>query len=204
MHARSTTLLLVVVLPLTFLLFPLALAGPPEPPEIPAGVVQPSEPSVEAVGLPEAAFDTLQDVDSGGVIDPFTGQPKVPTYIGPDGEEITPDRIRAFLSGYDSPMAPHAETIVEAGLRNGVDPRLIVAIAGTESSFGKHHTGYNAWGWDAPNGLTRWTSWEASIPDWTRRFADGYRSRDPAVVGPRYCPDCEAWPYRTRLFFSRI
>lgn len=204
MHARSAALLVVVVFPLLFVAFPIGLAGAPDPPDIPDGVVQATEPQVGAVGIPETAFDTLTGVDSGGVIDPATGQPKIPVYVGVDGERITPDRIEAFLEGYDSPMAPRARTIVLAGLLEGVDPRLTVAIAGTESSFGKHHEGYNAWGWDAPNGLTRWSSWEESIPAWTGLFADGYRSGDPDVIGPRYCPDCETWPYRTRLFFAMV
>jgi hypothetical protein len=211
MGGRAGTTMLVVLSPFSILLLPLALLSAPEPPEapeIPEGVVAAVDPAVAASGevaIPSTEFITLgEDVDDGSVIDPFTGQPRTPAFRGVDGQRITPDRVRTFLDRYGSPMAPTARAIVVAGIRHGVDPRLTVAIAGTESSFGKHHRGYNAWGWDAPNGLTRWSSWQESIPEWTRLFAAAYRSGDPDVIGPRYCPDCERWPYTTRLFFSQI
>ena len=185
------------------------LAGLPQPPAIPAGVVAdraPVAPEPEGlVRLTDASFVPLgEDVDTGAVIDPFTGQPKIPAYLGVDGERITPDRIRRFLDRYRSPMAPYAKAIVKAGKRHGVDPRLVVAISGTESSFGRFHKGYNAWGWDAPRGLTRWGSWEESIDAYTRLFATGYRNHDPRVIGPRYAPFAPNWPASTRLFFSLI
>lgn len=184
---RAVTISTLAVVPLVLVLLPLTMVRPLEPPEIPDGAVQSVAP-VGAVGLPRTAFEVLD----GGV------------YVGVDGEQITVGRIAAFLERYSSPMAPYATEIVGAGLRYGVDPRLIVAISGTESTFGKFAVDHNAWGWDAPNGLTRWPDWPTAIDNYTRLFADGYRSRDPDVIGPRYCPDCDRWPYTTRLFFSMI
>jgi len=201
--ARTLTLSMIAVLPVVFVMLPLAMMRPAQPPEIPEGVVLEAAP-VGAVALPEAAFEPLYNIDSGGYIDPHTGLPKLSTYIGVDGERITVPRVRAFLDRYGSPMGPYAREVVAAGVRYGVDPRLIVAIAGTESTFGKFHRGHNAWGWDAPNGLTRWPDWPTAIAEYARLFTSGYRSGDPAVIGPRYCPDCERWPFTTRLFFSMV
>lgn len=196
-----------LALPVLLVMLPVALLAPASaPPEIPAGVVTPTQPQDPdgLIGVQEAEFSLLGEVETGSVIDPFTGQPRTPVYVGVDGERITPDRIRRFLDRYASPMAPYARRIVAAGKRYGVDPRLIVAIAGTESSFGKFQKGHNAWGWDAPRGLTRWMSWEESIDGYTGLFATGYRNHDPRIVGPRYCPDCPSWPVVTRYFFSLI
>ena len=126
------------------------------------------------------------------------------SYVGRDGQVITPERIARFLAAHDSPLLPHATQIVATAARYRVDPRWIVAIAGTETTFGRYHKGYNAWGWDAPHGLRRWTSWEEAIESYTRHFSRGYRTRDPDHIGARYAPFAPEWPATTRLFFSRI
>lgn len=123
---------------------------------------------------------------------------------GVDGQIITPDRVARFLESHRSPLLPHARCIVATAKRYQVDPRWIVAIAGTETTFGRYHKGFNAWGWDAPNGLRRWASWEDAIESYTRYFARGYRTRDPDRIGARYAPFEPTWPATTRLFFSRI
>lgn len=124
-------------------------------------------------------------------------------FVGADGEIVTPGRLRRFLEQRGSPLGEHAEALVAAGLRHGVDPRWVVAIAGTETNFGQKHKGFNAWGWDAPNGLRRWSSWEDAIDGYTRHFARGYRVRDPHRIGARYAPFAPHWPATTRLFFSQ-
>ena len=125
-------------------------------------------------------------------------------FQGVDGQIITPDRVARYLAAHDSPLLPHARRIVATAARYRVDPRWIVAIAGTETTFGRYHKGFNAWGWDAPNGLRRWASWEDAIESYTRHFANGYRTRDPDRIGARYAPFAPEWPATTRLFFSRI
>jgi hypothetical protein len=125
-------------------------------------------------------------------------------FVGTDSHEITPARVERFLASRGSPLAAHARRIVAAGVRYGVDPRWIVAISGTETNFGLYHTSFNAWGWDAPNGLRRWSSWDEAIEGYTRHFARGYRSRDPIQIGARYAPFTPHWPATTRGFFGRI
>jgi hypothetical protein len=127
-----------------------------------------------------------------------------PVYVGADGQLVTAERIRAYLEQYTSPLAPYATEIVRAGRRWDMDPRLIVAIAGTESTFGRYHHGHNAWGWDAPNGLTRWPSWRSGIARYVRLFATAYRSRDPKIIGPRYSPLDPTWAETTAFFFAQM
>ncbi|MCX8008753.1 MAG: hypothetical protein N3A54_03530 [Patescibacteria group bacterium] len=56
--------------------------------------------------------------------------------------------LEKFLEKYDSPLTPYAYKIVEEADKNGIDFRLIVAIAMCESNLGKRMppNSYNAWG----------------------------------------------------------
>jgi hypothetical protein len=109
------------------------------------------------------------------------------SYRTPSGTEITASSIREYLESHGSPMAPHAETIVVAANLHRVDPRLVVAIAGVESSYGKHSWGHNAWGWN--NGYTKWGSWEEAILEYTEKLATLYPNReDISQMAWRYNP----------------
>lgn len=125
-------------------------------------------------------------------------------YRAEDGEVITPGRIRRFLEPKGSPMAAHARDIVGAGVRHGVDPRVVVAIAGLESGFGAHAPGFNAWGW----GDARWSSWPEAIDSYTERLAAGYRSLRTGRfhrASRHYCPPCgDRWGRVTAAIFRQI
>lgn len=125
-------------------------------------------------------------------------------FIGVDGEVVTAGRVRRFLAARGSPLAERADRIVAAGVRHGVDPRWVVAIAGTESNFGIEHHEHNAWGWSPRDVLSRWASWEESIEAYTRHFARGYRVREPHRIGARYAPYSKHWAATTRRFFEQI
>lgn len=119
-------------------------------------------------------------------------------------EEAAVLGLQKFLSSHGSPMAPHAAEILTAAARYGVDHRLVVAIAGVESTFGRHCRGFNAWGWN--NGSTRWTSWPASIDSYTKAFARGYPDRaDIKRFARRYNPNTpKAWASKVAYFMTAI
>lgn len=48
-------------------------------------------------------------------------------------------QIGTYLQSKGSPLAPYAPAFVAAGRKYGVDPKLLVSIAGAESSFGKNN-----------------------------------------------------------------
>jgi len=58
------------------------------------------------------------------------------------------DTLRAFLHEYNSPLENDAVSFVREADANAIDWKLVAAIAGTESTFGKHipYGSYNAWG----------------------------------------------------------
>src|SRR5262245_44029522 len=57
--------------------------------------------------------------------------------------------LAGYLRGRGSPLADHVPDIIRSANRYRIDPRLIVAISGGETSFGTRGRGpsvYNAWG----------------------------------------------------------
>lgn len=84
------------------------------------------------------------------------------------------DRIDEFLRGRKSPLAGYGKAFVRAGRKYGVDPLLMVAIAGQESSFGTYGPSRKiknpfGWGPHIPFG-----SWGEAIDTVTRGMAQGY------------------------------
>jgi transglycosylase-like protein with SLT domain len=100
---------------------------------------------------------------------------------------LTVKQLNRFLARKRSPMATHADEIIVAANRYHVDPRVVVAIAGVESTFGLHSRGFNAWGWNG--GSTRWRSWTESIDTYTRLLGQKYPNhRNVASIARRYNP----------------
>ncbi len=127
-------------------------------------------------------------------------------FVGRDGEEITAHRLARYLRRRGSPMATHASTLVTAGMRYGIDPRAIVAIAGVESHFGDVMPCFNAWGW-GPNEC-RWSSWRQAIMSYARVVTEAYpslRHGDFATASRGYNPlNAERWAAKCRAYFSAI
>ncbi len=72
--------------------------------------------------------------------------------IKPEEVEINDERVsklRAFLESYESPLVPFARDFVEVADKYDLDWRLLPAISGTESTFGKRFPqgSYNPFGW---------------------------------------------------------
>jgi hypothetical protein len=116
-----------------------------------------------------------------------------PVYVGQDGETIDLARLRTWLEGRGSPMAPYAADLLAAGIAHDVDPRLVIGIAAIESTVGEQLPpgSHNAWGWsgDGPHGLKVWPSWPEAIDDFTERLGRLY---DTTSIDERmaqtYCP----------------
>lgn len=56
--------------------------------------------------------------------------------------------LSAYLAKFNSPMQYHAQDFIDASQTFGLDWKMLPAIAGVESTFGKNIPGgYNAYGW---------------------------------------------------------
>jgi hypothetical protein len=116
--------------------------------------------------------------------------------------DIRTAMVAAFLRGHRSPMAESAGTFVAVADKYHLDWRLLVAIAGKESSFGLHtpSNSYNAWGWGIPTGAQSglaFNSWNAGIETVgkglrTKYYDQGFTSL--AQIEASYTPPSAANP----------
>lgn len=126
------------------------------------------------------------------------------SFLGDHGIVVTAEQLKGFLTRRASPMSAFTSEILSASNRYGVDPRLVVAIAGVESDFGKVCKGFNAWGWN--NGRTRWQSWAHSIDVYTRSISERYPNwRNVAGMARNYNPNTPvAWARKVMGFMEAI
>ncbi len=110
--------------------------------------------------------------------------------------------VEGFLKSHRSPMAGSAGTFVSIADKYNLDWRLLVAIAGKESSFGKRipKNSFNAWGWGIPTGAQSgiaFSSWDAGIETVARGLRRGYfdKGHDTLLkIEKRYTPPSAAQP----------
>lgn len=117
------------------------------------------------------------------------------------------EKLRKFLDSHNSPLLPYAETLVETADRYELDWRLVPAITGVESSFGKAipFSSYNAYGW--ANGAYYFQSWEDSIEIVTKALKENYLNKGADTVekiAPIYAPPSQTWAFKVRYFMEKI
>lgn len=125
--------------------------------------------------------------------------------------------IDTYLEGQGSPIAGNGPVFFSSGVQWDVDPRLIVAIAGAESSFGTQwvncpDSGLNAWSWfyngtcqDSP-----FTSFAHGIMTVTKfmrlhYFDTGQTTIQGLTANPthRYCvTNCASWVGNVTNFYT--
>lgn len=115
--------------------------------------------------------------------------------------------LEDFLKYYQSPLVNFAPFFIQMADKYQLDWRLVPAITGVESSFGKHipFNSYNAYGWD--NGNYVFASWEESIEKVTATLKEKYVNRgldNPKKIGPVYAPPSSTWASKVSYFMERI
>lgn len=80
--------------------------------------------------------------------------------------------LQAYLEKYKSPLSGHAQDFVEAADKYNLDWKLVAAISGVESTFGKFvpggsgtpYSSYNGWGWGVYGTQAKYfNSWREGI-----------------------------------------
>jgi len=116
-------------------------------------------------------------------------------------------RLSVFLSGKDSPLSNYANNFIIMADRFAIDWRLLPAIAGVESSFGKAIPvgSYNAYGWG--NGRINFSSWPESIEVVSRALSEKYYQKGldtPEKIGPVWAPPSPDWADKIRAIMNQI
>lgn len=115
--------------------------------------------------------------------------------------------LKNFFAKYNSPLIDYAESFVAYADSNGLDYRLVPAITGVESTFGKRIPvdSYNAYGW--ANGEYHFTSWESSIAHVSEVLKTSYIDKGAptiAKIAKRYAPPSLTWGTNVNFFIDKI
>lgn len=96
-----------------------------------------------------------------------------------------------FLTEQNSPLAGLGSEFTRIGGKYGVDPALLIAIAGSESSFGKYGKGtkfFNAWGWGPHKPFTSWSHGIDTVARGLRKFYLDQGLKTIAAISAKYAP----------------
>ncbi len=123
-----------------------------------------------------------------------------------DGPDYRVEKLTIFLNSQNSPLSEYAPELIEAADNYNLDWKLVAAITGVESSFGKRipYNSYNAYGWN--NGDYKFGSWEQSIDHVSRVLKTKYLDRGATNVwsiGKIYAAS-PTWASRVNLFMTKI
>jgi len=134
---------------------------------------------------------------------------KLPTQI--QGErDLRAKILKDFLVEQDSPLAPYAKDFIDNADKYNLDWKLVAAISGVESTFGKEIPGnsYNAWGWGVyGDNVIRFSSWKDGIQIVSQglrdRYMDQWGGKDIYQIGTAYASS-PAWAGHVQLYLNKI
>jgi len=117
------------------------------------------------------------------------------------------ERLENYLNSHKSPLAVHSKTFINVADKYDLDWRLIPAISGVESTFGKNipDNSYNAYGW--ANGKYRFSSWDNSIEIVGKTLKEKYIDRGAPTINKiaiRYAPPSSSWAWKVKYFMTKI
>lgn len=121
-------------------------------------------------------------------------------------------RLRAFLASYNSPLTNEAETFVAQADKYNLDWKLVAAIAGVESTFGKQIPAgsYNGWGWGVFTGtqdgvhFKNWADGIAQVSEGLRKNYIDRGAQDIYDMGWIYAANGNSWGTHVRYFIDQL
>jgi len=118
--------------------------------------------------------------------------------------------LQSYLEQHNSPLAGHANTIIQQADANNIDWRWIVAISGVESGFGQAIPAYsyNAWGYNIYGNNTRsFDSWDDGITTVSTALRQTYKNErgesNIYAIGSSYAAS-PTWAYRVQGYVDDI
>lgn len=101
-------------------------------------------------------------------------------------------RLNAGLAGY--PLGGYGAVFEREGWEHNINPYMVAAIAGKESTFGKALCGHNPFGWSP---YCQFSSFEQAIAVVTRGLRENYLNRwhlyTVSAIGHTYCVPPDSW-----------
>lgn len=120
-------------------------------------------------------------------------------------------KLKAYLSTHNSPLVPDAGHFVSEADRLGLDWRLVVAISGVESTFGKHipTNSFNGWGWGVFTGANdgvHFSSWKDGITQVSEGLKFRYIDRGATTIEAmgRIYAASPTWSMKVKFFINKI
>lgn len=121
--------------------------------------------------------------------------------------------LRDYLNKFNSPLAQHAQDFIEAADTHDLDWKLVPAIAGVESTFGKHTPGnslypsYNGWGWGVyGTQAIYFKSWREGIFTVSEGLRKNYLNKgltNPYTINPVYAAS-KSWGRNVDYFMKDL
>ena len=101
--------------------------------------------------------------------------------------------VESYLRKFNSPMTDNAKDFVYYADKYDLDWKLVLAIAGVESTYGNQipPSSYNAWGWGIyGDNVIRFKSWKEGIQTVSQgireRYMDKWGGKDIYEIGAAY------------------
>jgi hypothetical protein len=118
--------------------------------------------------------------------------------------------LKAYFTKYDSPLAEYSDVVIQEADKNNIDWKLIPAISGVESGFGKAIpvNSYNGWGFGIyGDHVLRFASWNEGIATVSKSLREDYMNRYKAKnvyeIGSIYAAS-PTWAYRVSNLMNQI
>src|SRR3989344_5119286 len=116
-------------------------------------------------------------------------------------------KLEKYLKKHNSPLSEYANVLIWYADEQDLDWRLIPAISGVESTFGKRipKNSYNAYGW--ANGNYSFVSWDDSIGIVAKTLREKYYDKgadDINKIARRYAPPSDTWAWKVKFFMNEI
>ncbi|OGM16254.1 hypothetical protein A2V56_02795 [Candidatus Woesebacteria bacterium RBG_19FT_COMBO_42_9] len=124
-----------------------------------------------------------------------------------NGQDPRAEILKSYLESHNSPLAGYSDKFIEVADTYNLDWRLIPAITGVESTFGKRipKNSFNAYGW--ANGNYQFSSWDESIEVVGKALREKYIDRGaPTInrIARRYAPPSSTWAWKVKFFMQKI
>jgi hypothetical protein len=115
--------------------------------------------------------------------------------------------LRKFLGKFNSPLTPYSQEFIRQADYYDIDWRMMPAITGVESTFGKQIPAgsYNAYGW--ANGNYSFKSWSDSIKVVSKTLKYNYIDKGAVSItgiAKIYAPPSTTWGAKVKYFVSKI